>query len=78
MYDALRAWRTERAQSEGKPAYILFTNRQLVAIVRARPSSRAELERVPGVGANRLRDYGPAVLEVLAAADRPPPEPEGG
>ncbi len=72
VYDTLRAWRSTRAQSEGKPPYILFTNRQLAAIVRARPGTRAELEAGPGVGANRLRDYGAAVLEARASAKLPP------
>ncbi len=67
LFDALRSWRGDRAQAEGKPPYILFTNRHLAAIAKARPSSKAALEQVPGVGANRLRDYGPAVLEVIAS-----------
>jgi hypothetical protein len=34
LYDRLRAWRNSRAQTEGVPPYVLFTNRQLAAILR--------------------------------------------
>ena len=42
LYDALRAWRSDRSSAEGKPPYLLFNNRQLAAIAKARPRSKAE------------------------------------
>ena len=57
LYAALRKWRNDRARRDGRPAYVLFTNAQLAAIARLRPTTRAALESVPGVGEARLRDY---------------------
>ena len=49
------------------PAYVVFHDSTLSAIAVARPTSLAELLRVPGVGDSKLRKYGEEVLEILAA-----------
>jgi ATP-dependent DNA helicase RecQ len=66
LVDRLRRWRLETARSTGVPAYVVFHDSTLSAIAAARPSSLAELLRVPGVGDSKLRQYGEEVLEVLA------------
>src|SRR5262249_21843430 len=68
LYDALAAWRKERAKAESVPAYVVFHNTTLAAIAGARPRSIGELARVPGIGPSKLEQYGPDVLEVVAAA----------
>src|SRR5450830_71102 len=65
-FEPLRAWRRSRAQSDGVPAFVVFTNRALEAIASRRPGSLAELEQVPGVGERKLERYGEEVLGVLA------------
>ncbi|HEY9218728.1 MAG TPA: HRDC domain-containing protein, partial [Phenylobacterium sp.] len=47
------------------PPYIIFANRTLAEIARARPSSLAALGALPGVGETKLERYGAAVLEVV-------------
>ncbi|TMG32511.1 MAG: ATP-dependent DNA helicase RecQ [Chloroflexi bacterium] len=71
LVDRLRRWRLETARSTGVPAYVVFHDSTLSAIAAARPSSLAELLRVPGVGDSKLRKYGEEVLEVLAGASKP-------
>lgn len=66
-FDALRRWRNERARKDGKPAYVLFTNGQLLQIVRTRPNSHAALHAIDGIGEARVRDYADDVLAVLNA-----------
>jgi DNA helicase-2/ATP-dependent DNA helicase PcrA len=53
---------------DGKPAYVVFDNKTLIAIAKVRPSSLSELARVPGVGPAKLERYGAAVLAALARA----------
>ena len=65
--DRLRRWRTETARAASVPAYVVFHDSTLTAIAVARPTSLAELLRVPGVGDSKLRKYGEEVLEILAA-----------
>jgi superfamily II DNA helicase RecQ len=66
-FEALRRWRNERARKDGKPAYVLFTNGQLLQIVRGRPGSHAALHAIDGIGEARVRDYADEVLAVLRA-----------
>ena len=67
-FEPLRAWRRTRAQTDGVPAFHVFSNRALVEIASNRPASLAELAEVKGVGPQKLERYGEEVLAVLASA----------
>lgn len=67
-FEALRAWRLERAKESDVPAFVVFTDATLTAIAEAKPSSLAELAQVAGVGSAKLERYGQAVLELLRDA----------
>ena len=67
LFDALRAWRTERAREESMPAYVVASDETLLAIAAARPTSLAGLERVKGIGPAKLDKYGTDLLGVVAA-----------
>jgi ATP-dependent DNA helicase RecQ len=64
---ALRTWRGEESRRIGKPAYVVFDNKTLVAIAAARPGSLGALAEVSGVGPAKLERYGDAVLDVVSA-----------
>jgi DNA helicase-2/ATP-dependent DNA helicase PcrA len=68
LYKALATWRLARAKEDEVPAFIVFSNVVLAAIADARPRSRQELERVPGIGPVKLDRYGDAVLAVVGQA----------
>jgi DNA helicase-2/ATP-dependent DNA helicase PcrA len=53
----------------GKPAYTVFDDATLEALIAARPSDVAQLRRIPGIGPKRLEAYGGAILEVLAGQE---------
>ena len=73
VFAALRSLRKELSQREGVPAYALFTNEQLAAMVQGRVRSAAALGEIEGVGKARVDKYAAAFLAVLnqepAAAD---------
>jgi superfamily II DNA helicase RecQ len=73
VFSALRDMRRVAAEAEGVPMYAVFTNEQLAKIAQQRPTSRAELEKVDGIGSSRGEKYGDRVLEIVAAAPRPQP-----
>ncbi len=54
----LRAWRLQESKRKRVPAFRVLTNRALVAIAEARPSSAASLHAVTGVGPKLLQTYG--------------------
>jgi superfamily II DNA helicase RecQ len=66
--NALRDWRSERSKREGVPPYVICTNRQFAAMVKARPQSLATLAEIEGVGKAKLEKYGRDLLAILAPA----------
>jgi len=68
MYKDLRTWRQARAKSEKQPAFCVFGNKVLDAIVAAAPTSLAALEEVPGMGPARCGKYGDEILEIISAS----------
>jgi ATP-dependent DNA helicase RecQ len=65
LFEALRAWRKERASEQAVPPYVIFHDRTLLDIAEARPTSLGQLGRLGGVGESKLKRYGEAVLEVV-------------
>jgi superfamily II DNA helicase RecQ len=72
LFARLRQVRKELAQREAVPVYTIFTNEQLSNIARQRPTSKANLEQITGIGDARVEKYGPAVLAVVGSTgDKP-------
>ena len=66
LWESLKRWRVQAAKERGVPAYIVFTDATLMAVVERRPSSLEELGEVPGIGPAKLEAYGEVLLELLA------------
>jgi DNA helicase-2/ATP-dependent DNA helicase PcrA len=67
LYDALRAWRKERAAAEKVPAYCVFTDATLTALAELRPVDVAGLVAVPGIGLVKVDKYGEDVLALCGS-----------
>jgi DNA helicase-2/ATP-dependent DNA helicase PcrA len=65
LMEALKAWRTERARTDGVPAYVIAHDSLLDALVDRRPDSVAALRRVPGMGPVKIERYGEELLRIL-------------
>ncbi len=76
---SLRRWRLERARQEGVPAYVVFPDRTILEILEKRPTSRAGLAEIHGLGPGRLGRFGEqllaAVEEAFAVAGEQSPVP---
>ncbi|WP_240325606.1 DNA helicase RecQ [Sphingomonas mesophila] len=68
LFEALRAWRRERAKAQGVPPYVIFHDSTLRAVAAARPGNAAELSRVEGIGDIKLERHGESLLAALAEA----------
>jgi ATP-dependent DNA helicase RecQ len=66
LFQALRAWRLERARSDGLSPYIVAYDRTLRLVARERPRDLEALGAIPGLGASKALKYGPELLEVIA------------
>jgi ATP-dependent DNA helicase RecQ len=65
LFEALRAWRRDRAAEQHVPPYVIFHDATLSAIARDRPASPDALAKVSGVGQSKLKRYGADVLKVV-------------
>ena len=65
VFARLRDLRKAISEKEAIPAYSIFTNEQLAAMVTGKVDSLADLGTIPGVGAARLEKYGAAFLASL-------------
>ena len=60
----LKLWRTSQASKDTVPPYVVFSDKTLIEIARARPQSPDELLEVSGVGPAKLEKYGGDVLRI--------------
>ncbi len=62
---ALKALRGAIAAAQKQPAYVIFPDRTLIEMAKARPGRLDELGGLHGVGAVKLQKYGAAFLAVI-------------
>jgi ATP-dependent DNA helicase RecQ len=65
LFEALRAWRRAEAEERGVPPYVIFSDKTLRELSRARPTTRGELRGIYGIGEAKLEAFGDAVLELI-------------
>ena len=73
VFEALRAWRAEKARELSLPPYIIAHDKTLELVAVRRPQSEQELLRLAGFGAKKVQDYGADILRVVgmpAGVDR--------
>jgi ATP-dependent DNA helicase RecQ len=68
----LKSLRRHLAEERGVPAYVVFNDATLAAMSELRPTTEAELLRVPGVGPKKATTYGAAFLRLLREEARLP------
>jgi ATP-dependent DNA helicase RecQ len=67
LFDALRNWRREEARERGVPPYIIFSDRTLRELARARPTTLYALRGVYGIGDAKLEAFGEKVVAQIRA-----------
>ncbi|MEJ2630100.1 MAG: DNA helicase RecQ [Acidihalobacter sp.] len=77
LWEALRARRSVLAEAQGLPAYMIFNDATLMAMVEDRPATLSAMARISGVGERKLEAYGGDFLDVVLAHDDEHAEPAG-
>ena len=67
LFDKLRVLRRTIADSEGVPAYIVFSDAVLREMSARLPTTDRELRAISGIGPVKVERYGPRFLELLRA-----------
>jgi ATP-dependent DNA helicase RecQ len=64
-FEALRAWRLNRARQDAVPAFVVASDRALEDIASTNPASESELSLCYGIGPKKIELYGEEILAVL-------------
>jgi ATP-dependent DNA helicase RecQ len=65
LFERLRALRRHLADERAVPAYIIFSDVSLREMARKYPTNSIEFRRIPGVGEQKLKDFGEAFLSEI-------------
>jgi len=65
LFERLRALRRQLADERGVPAYVIFSDVSLREMARKFPTNSTELRRIPGVGEQKLKNFGGPFLSVI-------------
>jgi ATP-dependent DNA helicase RecQ len=61
----LKSVRLALARDEGVPAYVVASNRTLMALASMRPTTTADLDAIHGMGTKRIARYGDAFVNAV-------------
>jgi ATP-dependent DNA helicase RecQ len=67
LFQALRALRKSIADEKSLPPYVIFGDTPLRHMARRYPQSKADFLNIPGVGSQKLDDYGQAFMTEIKA-----------
>jgi len=67
LFEELRKLRLTIAREENMPPYIVFSDKTLIEMSAGRPSSKAEMMDISGVGETKYRKYGERFLAQIKA-----------
>ena len=65
VFEALRRWRSQRAKSDGVPAYTVANNAELEAILQASPKHLVDFESIKTFSKIKREKYAREILQVL-------------
>ena len=65
LFEELRSLRTQLAQEQNLPPYIIFSDKTLQEFAEKQPQTTLEMLQIKGVGQNKLDKYGEAFLAIL-------------
>lgn len=65
LFEALREWRLAESKERGISAFLVMTQKVLMAITNLLPASKEDLKKISGVGNKFIENYGDAVLGIV-------------
>ncbi|HEY5238722.1 MAG TPA: DNA helicase RecQ [Rhizomicrobium sp.] len=67
LFTALKKLRLNIAAQRSLPAYLIFSDKTLLEMARCTPRNLQEFAMISGVGTSKLRDFGKAFVDAIAA-----------
>ena len=66
LYLTLKNWRDDLAFQNNVPVYLVLPSKVLVELVQKLPSNNAGLEKIKGIGKQKVKQFGKEILEIIA------------
>ena len=61
----LKTWRTQQAQKEGLPAYMILSNLNIFTVAKQKPQVLADFENLKGFGEKKTERYAEEIIALL-------------
>jgi len=65
LFEAMRELRTELADQQGVPPYVIFSDASLIEMARKRPQTDETFRFISGVGEMKLQRYGEQFMDII-------------
>ncbi|WP_207424099.1 helix-turn-helix domain-containing protein [Desertivirga brevis] len=65
LYQLLKKWRDDLAKQRNTAVYLILPSKVLLELVSSLPSSLYELEKIKGVGKQKVKQYGQQILQII-------------
>ncbi|MBO4546541.1 MAG: DNA helicase RecQ, partial [Treponema sp.] len=65
LYEDLKAWRKKIADEENVPPYFIFNDKTLIEIANKKPSTRADLLSISGIGELKAKKFGSKIISII-------------
>ncbi len=65
LYEQLKTWRDEKAQSDRVGSHSVFPTKTLMDMTHVLPTKTTTLKKMKGVGKTRIEKYGDGVLDII-------------
>ena len=65
LFELLREWRYKSAVDQGVPAYVVATQKALIGIANALPTTTTQLAEINGIGPAFIEKYGAQALKIV-------------
>jgi hypothetical protein len=66
LFEKLRSWRNDEASALNLPVYRIVSQKALLGIAAALPSSADELSAIKGIGRKKIATYGIPILKIVS------------
>ncbi len=65
LFEILRIWRKDKADENGWPAYVVLSQKALIALANEKPRLKKDLLSIHGIGKKKVEDYGEEILKII-------------
>jgi hypothetical protein len=65
LYNQLRAYRTEKSNELGIPAFMIYSQKVLIELVNYLPTDSVSLKLINGLGSRKITQFGAEIVEII-------------